>query len=387
MKREVVTHSRSIAAAYATGRNGLNLIRLALAVLVIVSHAWPIGGYGADPEFLGVTLGHWAVIGFFGISGYLITASREHHEPLPFLIRRALRIYPAFWAVIAVTAFVFAPIAAAMTSASYGLHDGLRYLRYTFTLQMHTFQVGDTLKDAPMTAWDGSLWTLKYEYLCYLLIGLLFTVRRLRLIAVLALFVAAAVHSWIHGDDLSGFVAVFAAGSLLALSRRRIPVTWWLAIPAAGLVVVGAAIGHVYAVAGLGLAYLLLSAGAVLPPWRFVQRNDLSYGMYIYAFPVAQLLLLAGVGGLPVGVVVTLDIVATIPLAVASWYLIEAPAQRFAPTLDRAWSKTVDVALRRPADTRPENDTRSLVTPRLPGRHAERLSIIPSGQSATPPPR
>jgi hypothetical protein len=100
----------------------------------------------------------------------------------------------------------------------------------------------------------------------------------------------------------------------------------------------------VYAVAGLGLAYLLLSAGAVLPRWTFVQRNDLSYGMSIYAFPVAQLLLLAGVGSPPVGVVVILDIAATIPLAAASWYLIEAPAQRFAPTLDRAWSKTVDVA-------------------------------------------
>jgi peptidoglycan/LPS O-acetylase OafA/YrhL len=99
----------------------------------------------------------------------------------------------------------------------------LRYLRYTFTLQMHTFQVGDTLKDAPMTAWGGSLWTLKFEFLCYLLIGLLFTVRKLRPITLLALFVVAAVHGWIHGDDLSGFVAVLAAGSLLALNRRLSP--------------------------------------------------------------------------------------------------------------------------------------------------------------------
>src|SRR3954468_7575058 len=57
-------------------RNSLNALRLALAVLVIVSHAWPLGRFGNDPRLGALTLGEVAVAGFFAISGWLITQSR-----------------------------------------------------------------------------------------------------------------------------------------------------------------------------------------------------------------------------------------------------------------------------------------------------------------------
>ena len=57
-------------------RNSLDALRLVLATLVIVSHSWPVGGFGPDPRLGVLTLGEVAVAGFFGISGWLITASR-----------------------------------------------------------------------------------------------------------------------------------------------------------------------------------------------------------------------------------------------------------------------------------------------------------------------
>lgn len=325
----------TVAARYRSGRNSLNLLRLVLAALVIVSHAWPIGGYGDDPNLLGVPLGFWAVAGFFGISGYLIAVSRERHGPVPFLVRRVLRIYPGFWVVLLLTAFVFAPIAAAAGSGSWSVPDALHYLRYTFTLQMHTYSVGSTLHDAPYpSAWDGALWTLRWEFLCYLLIGVLLTVRRLRQPLVWLAFLVAAAHSWWRGDDPSNFAALFLAGSVIAVNRHRLPLVWWLALPAAGLAVVGALTDHLAALGGLGVAYTLLYLGVVLPLRGFGQKHDLSYGMYIYGFPVAQLLVLAGVAHLPVGVAVLVELAATVPLAALSWWLVERPAQRLAPRFD-----------------------------------------------------
>lgn len=345
---------RSVADGYASGRNSLNAIRLALAMLVIVSHAWPLNGHGDDPKLLGVTYGTWAVAGFFGISGYLIAVSREHHGPVPFLTRRVLRIYPGFWVVLMMTAFVFAPIAARVGSGSWHPGDGVRYVRHTFTLQMHVWNVGDTLHNAPYPlAWDGSLWTLRYEFLCYLIVGVLLTVTRLRHGVLWVAFALAAAHSLWRGDSLSNFAAVFVAGSIIAVNRRRIPLAGSFAVAAAALTVAGALLGHVEAIGGFGVAYLLLWLGAVLPLRGFGQRNDLSYGIYIFGFPAAQLLVLAGARTLPVGVAAPVDVIATVPLAAASWFVIERPAQRLAPVFDRWWRSAKSLRVRGRAEPAP----------------------------------
>jgi peptidoglycan/LPS O-acetylase OafA/YrhL len=95
---------------FAEGRNSLNAIRLLLAAMVIVSHSWWLGGYGTEPQPGGVKLGSWAVIGFFGISGYLITRSRiQASSALSYCRARFLRIFPGLAACVAVVAFVIAP--------------------------------------------------------------------------------------------------------------------------------------------------------------------------------------------------------------------------------------------------------------------------------------
>ena len=125
-----------------------------------------------------------------------------------------------------------------------------------------------------------------------------------------------------------GFATFFLAGMVLFFWADRIPVDWRLAGLALGaLVVIHASPWMAMDRYGaLPLAYVLLWAGAVIPP-RWAQVHDISYGVYIYAYPV-QLVIWWLFPGLPLWVLVALAILVTVPLAWISWLLIERPAMR-----------------------------------------------------------
>ena len=80
--------------------NNFDFLRLALAVLVIFSHAFPLGAGSEIHEPLRVlthgqmTLGGFAVDLFFVMSGFLIAGSAERSRNLgSFLKKRVARIY------------------------------------------------------------------------------------------------------------------------------------------------------------------------------------------------------------------------------------------------------------------------------------------------------
>ena len=119
--------------------NGLNFIRLFLAILVIVSHAYPIGGFGPDPVLGDLGVGSLAVGGFFAISGYLITKSRFRTGFRRFAVRRALRIFPGYWACLIFTAFVAAGIAG-IVRGGWSLFDGFSF----FAMNVPMIKAGGT---------------------------------------------------------------------------------------------------------------------------------------------------------------------------------------------------------------------------------------------------
>jgi peptidoglycan/LPS O-acetylase OafA/YrhL len=326
----------TIDAGFDPRRNSLNCLRLVLAVAVIVSHTWPLGGYGSDPAIAGETLGTWAVAGFFAISGYLIATSRLHLPFGTFVVRRVLRIYPGYLVCLVVVAAGFAPLSAALGSGSINWGSAASYLVDNLLLKVHQDGISHTLANAPYgPAWNGSLWTLIYEFLCYLAIGaLLFVTRGRRTLVVGALVLCAAVWTVEWHAGTTGFVesfgflgSIFLAGSLIALYADRIPLDWRLGVLGVILVV---ASGYLHVVPWLGavpIAYVCLWLGIVLPFQRIGRTNDISYGVYIYAFPMQQLLLVClNARGLPVGLAVLLSIVCTLPLAAASWFLVERRA-------------------------------------------------------------
>jgi peptidoglycan/LPS O-acetylase OafA/YrhL len=337
-------------ADFPSRQNSLNFIRLVLAVLVIVSHAWPIGGFGLDPQIGQFSLGSFAVAGFFAISGWLITQSRMASELPSFLWRRFCRIYPGFFIALLVVAFVFAPIGAAASSSRYSLSDGFRYVTTNLTMYMRDWTVGTSLPSGAYQAWNGSLWTLFYEVACYFAVGLMVTVmgrRRMDVYAVAGfavLTVAALMYQamgqplrYVEVETFLQLAPFFFAGSALYMLRGRIPMHAGYAALAIVLtaLLIGTSANPVLAAAPI--AYFCMWTGASLPAvfQRIGHEHDISYGTYIYAFPVQQMIAVLGGASLGVALYTSACVLATLPLAAASWFTIERPAQRWRAAFDR----------------------------------------------------
>jgi len=132
--------------------------------------------------------------------------------------------------------------------------------------------------------------------------------------------------------SLLKFALVFMTGAVIFLYRERIPDSAWLALMCAGLYVgslywQGPSIHFTTSDILVPLvAYPLLWLGMHLPLHRIGARNDYSYGVYIYGFPVAQLLVIWGVEKWGLIPYTAMAILCTVPLAVASWWAIEKHA-------------------------------------------------------------
>jgi len=356
----------SVGQSFSARHNSLNLLRLVLALLVVLSHDRELGGYSSE-YILGnnkTTLGTLAVYGFFGISGYLIAASASRNGIWRYLWQRFLRIFPAFWVCLFVTAGFFGIIgwyhAHSHCGISCYLHAPLGPVDYVLRnswLRLNQHAIAGTPKGVPLPGtWDGSLWTLFYEFLCYLVLGVLAMTTLLRHRWVVAALTAAvwvaeivitsvpnlnAQFNLFRNWDASVMLAllpVFLAGSLIYLYRDKIPDSGAIALACVALVLISLAVPLGNKFPGLtltstnlfapALGYLMLWLGIHLPFQRVGARNDYSYGTYIYAYPVAQLLALWGVYRWGYPAFTALTILLTAPFAVASWWLIEKRALR-----------------------------------------------------------
>jgi peptidoglycan/LPS O-acetylase OafA/YrhL len=194
---------------------------------------------------------------------------------------------------------------------------------------------------------NGSLWTLPVEAFAYVTVvafGLLTLARRrvalLAALAVLLLMLSPAVNLAGHlpgavnatavGADSAVVIhvlAAFVAGSALFAFRERVRLSWWPVLALAALWVVSWKTGWVTVVASVLIPYAALVA-AYRAPLRLnalVRPGDVSYGVYIYAFPVQQTLVLVARGMSPIALA-ALAAPVTYVLALASWRLVEAPA-------------------------------------------------------------
>lgn len=339
--------------------NAIGFLRLAFAALVVLSHAYPLGGFGVDPldRWSGghEDLGNLAVAGFFVLSGFLIARSAERaHTFGRFLWHRFLRIFPAFWTCLLVTVVVFAPVVALLEGRDLARFGGdadppLRYLAVNADLTMRQYGIAGLLRTVPYPrAFDGSLWTLRFEFGCYLVIGALAAASVVRgrkwLVAALTavLFACYAVPVTIAGFTTARFpldaiaqgnlrlvgelVVYFFAGATAYVYRDRIVLTRPLGI--AGLIVALVALHFpIYPlITPVAFSAAALWLAADLPLRDVDRRMDLSYGLYIYAFPLQQIAVLCGLAGFGVLIYTAVPLAGALALACASWFAVERPA-------------------------------------------------------------
>ncbi len=351
--------SRSVADSLDPHRNGLNVIRLALAIGVVLWHSVPLTGRSLDQPALQQVFGTLSVDGFFVISGYLILGSwLARPDLLRYLWARVLRIMPGFWASLIITAAVIAPIGLLLSGAGlpHGYAGGaLAFVGGNAGLVINHYDIAGTPSALPYPGvWNGSLWTLWYEFVCYLGVAVLGVAGLLRRrFTVLAVFVVVLAFALVESSVAPGLASgplgllrltpastarlalMFGAGMMLRQYGHRVPVRAPLLVAAVALIALAAFLPVWELLSALPLAYVLLSAGAAMRHPRLQFRNDLSYGMYVYAFPIQQVLAgtaLVGTSTLAFGVVAT---VATLPFAAFSWFAVERPAKRLIRALPR----------------------------------------------------
>jgi peptidoglycan/LPS O-acetylase OafA/YrhL len=336
--------------------NNFDALRFALAALVILSHAYPLleGDDHSEPLFRAtggqLTFGEAAVSGFFILSGFLIAQSWEtSRSAADYFRKRAARIYPGFLLTVLFCALVAGPRLASSPADYWAAFSPPRTAGAALNLDLRLPKLFGHL---PVADVNGSLWSVRFEFLCYLLLALLGVTGALRRPGVLAAAVGLflAVQAALLYADLklpgSGLSAVwgyppfwprvgacFLAGALFYRCRDRVPLSAGLFLASvAGLVLLAVASslrGLVLAVPLLG-GYALLYLAFARTPWLygFARPGDFSYGLYLYAFPVQQLLAhRSGLALSPVGLF-ALALPATLALAVVSWYAVERPFLR-----------------------------------------------------------
>ena len=306
-------------------RNNFDFLRFLFASLVMVNHGYLLLQYHEHPEPLSwamdgrTNFGVWSVACFFSISGFLISQSWERSRGVGDFLRKRV---PADLPRVDRQPPLLCLLVAPFSRANHQLHlQDPATRQYFLPLALHPAPVGlpGVFLCNPFPVWvNGSLWTIPWEFVCYLMVAALGLAGAFRSRPVtLALFMALLAYnlgpghphniSW--GDRtvnvpyfgnvmaLFGLAAPYLGGVLLYLYRDVVPRSRALAVGALAALVLLAwwpPLSLCWPLAyPIFNCYLLfyVAYSSRLALHDFGRRGDLSYGVYLYGFPIQQTLI------------------------------------------------------------------------------------------------
>ena len=326
--------------------NNFGAIRLMMALAVLVSHSyWLATGQSSLEPFhawTGHSLGEHAVQVFFFLSGVVVAGSLlKSRSLLDFAVARLLRIFPALIACVLLTALVLGPVVTGLSLKAYVTQGGwLVYIAKTVTLTTGSAPLPGVFADLPVPRLVNlSLWTLKYEVICYVLLAVFgmayLHLPRLRTLLTIALSVVVAsifiapkpVDGYSMAQNIRYFILFFGMGTLAYLLRERLVLSWFAVVPLflAFALAIDTRFAELTSALFLGYATLLV-AKVRLPRLRwFTNQQDYSFGVYIWACPIQQALIQVEPGISPWKLTI-IALLIVMPLSVFSWTHIERPA-------------------------------------------------------------
>lgn len=287
--------------------NNLDIIRFIAAILVIFCHAFPLAlGEGVLDPLAALTgdqisFGSLAVGIFFVYGGFLICKSMcRIQKTVPYFKARILRIFPPLIAVTVVLAFVVGPILTQLPLRDYYTDAGTyRYLLNCVMALQHQLP-GVFLDNIYGRAVNGPLWTLPIEFICYIMCYVAYKcklVNKKGMIAATVIFSAGCIGAWILSAKITILapmirpMGLFFAGMLYYVYRDKIPMKGWVAaVCFVGMVV--SAVCHILPVTiffFFPYVILYLGFGTKSVFANFAKRGEISYGIYLTAWPVQQI--------------------------------------------------------------------------------------------------
>ena len=315
----------------------LGFVKMVAAVLVIVSHTWPVLGRGIDPLwFLSheqMTFGGLAVAIFFFSSGFFVTRSMLSKNGKRFFRSRLIRLYPAFAAVILLSTFVLGPLVTQLPAGSYfSAMETWSYLLYL--VMIPHYQLPGVFSANPISLVNGSLWTMILEVFCYISLFFAWKIKLLqkRFLRwqIIAYILCALVIFGLQPDcfavlrDYLRPVFLFISGIFFCFLQDRIPLGWSIGACSSllflGLFILGYGNLALVLLFPLILSQLVFSPHQVSPALGHL--GDWSYALYLVAFPIQQLcVMLYPQSGIALHV--ALSVLCSFPVALCLYYGVE----------------------------------------------------------------
>lgn len=331
--------------------NNFDLIRLIAAVAVIFSHAFPLSMITKDninefePLYIlsggQVTIGNLSVFIFFVVSGFLITQSFERTSSnLNYFVSRIVRIFPGLMIVVLITAFVLGPLVTDLSLNSYFSN----FNTYTY-LQTGIGLIGNQLglpgvflnNNYPIQV-NGSLWSLKYELLFYIAVvifGILNLLNKRFMPYILSFPIILLILNFPIGEKYILTFSFFAAGMTLYIFRDKIPLNLHLASASCVILLISFFTAYFVVLSVIFGSYLIIYL-SFYQKYKFphvTKYGDFSYGLYIYAWPVQQTIILLNNGHMNPYINFLISFPITLVIAYMSWHLIEKPSLKYKKTI------------------------------------------------------
>lgn len=334
--------------------NNFDAIRLGMALLVVWSHSFAIWYGNEDGEWLSRLMGgvynsgNVAVLAFFAISGFLITLSWQNSKSwLVYLKRRVLRIHPGYLVATTLCSLIVVPLystrdfADVTASELWGMVSNLGLRNYIIP--------SDAFRAGPV---NGSLWSIPFEFWCYLGVmalgmGGLAKHRIAYPVAAAALII---IRVWLDMtgrrpaggvlEPVIGFAYFwfnvgppFLIGGAVYLYRDLLPRCGWLLVALTALTIAMAHLPLTAPVAAvmtrslfpftLCYAVFYVAFEPKLPQLRAARYGDFSYGCYLYAFPIQQMLASSLRQHISFPLYVTLAMSLSLVAGMVSWHVVE----------------------------------------------------------------
>lgn len=333
--------------------NCLNEIQVLAALLVIYNHSFYLGqGEGGDILY-GLLNGRWqfgtlSVACFFILSGFFCSQSYlRGNSFFQYVKKRIIRIFPAMILVIIFCVFIMGPLVTTYSVKDYFLSaETWNYLTgiWPYPLKWNLPGVFET--NAYSSSVNGSIWTIPYQLIMYMVLGLMGICGLLRkknfvfgcfmmtifvnlcqntLFAdVNDYFLTLPIKDWCYlSIYFMAGVAANAFADQIILSRVNAVI--------ALIVLAFAWYGGEYIISTSILGtYLLLYLGySDKLKLKFLKPvSSLSYGIYVFAWPIQQLLVWLWGGRMNAYLNTILAIPISIIFAWISWVLVEKRMMR-----------------------------------------------------------
>lgn len=321
-------------------KNNFDIVRFSLAFIVMLVHAAEVTR-SADIRFLSQYLNSdFAVRGFFAISGFLIAKSYLRSKSLTsYFIKRAQRILPAYIFVI-VLCFVIGMCLTTLPLMDFLKNkETIKYLIANFSfLNFIQPSLPGVFTSNPNQPMDGSLWTIKAELTLYVLLPFIVPLMKKSPLKVWSIifviscawfFYFTSLYTGPKADTLAKqFVSLssfFFFGSLLAIHQPTFDRLKEITIVSLVVFLLFKNTQYSFIIEPIAFSsVVILFCTNLCKEVKISQYGDLSYGMYLYHWPIIQVLQHFGLFATNAFIGLGLTIVITLALAYTSWNVLES---------------------------------------------------------------